>query len=132
MEVARRHASHDQMDVDTAHRGRLTMAQLSQEPGNVVMTGAQPPPPPPPPAAPSIVINNTSNAGSSDSAASVATAFRAARDEYVRNRGVDEQRQVAAAQLVDAMSTAMAPKRQLIERQMDAQSRGAAAEATQL
>jgi hypothetical protein len=132
MEVARRHSSHDQMDVDSAHRGRLTMSQPPQEAGDVVMN-VPPPPPPPPPAAPSIVINNNaSNAGGGDGAASMAMAFRAAQDEYVRTRGVDEQRQVAAAQLVDAMATAMAPMRQLMERQAEAQARGAAAEAEQL
>jgi hypothetical protein len=76
-----------------------------------------------------VINNNASNAGSSDSAASIDMAFRAAQDEYM---GVNEQCQVAAAQLVDAMSTAIAPMRQLIERQMDAQNRGAAAEAAQL
>lgn len=135
-EVVRRHSTHDQMEVDSAHRGRLTMAQPPQEAGDVVMSHTQPPPPPPPPAAPSIVINNNasnaSNAGSSDSAASIAMAFRAAQEEYMRTRGVDEQRQVAGAQLVDAMSTALAPVRQLIEQQVDAQNRGAEAEAAQL
>jgi hypothetical protein len=103
MEVARRHSSHDQMDVDAALRGRLTMAQLPQDAGDVVMSQAQPPPPPPPPpAAPAITTNNNaSNAGSSDSAASIAMAFRAANEEYMRTRGVDEQRQVAAAPPVD-------------------------------
>jgi hypothetical protein len=133
-EVVRGHSSHDQMDVDAAHRGRLTIVPPPQEAGDVAMTQSRPPPPPPPPpAAPSIVINNNaSNAGSSDSTASIAMAFRAAQDEYMRTRGVDEQRQVATAQLVDAMSTALKPMRQLIERQMDAQNRGAAAEAAQL
>jgi hypothetical protein len=129
-DVARGHARHNQMDVDAAHRGRLTMAQPPQESDDVVMAQAQPPPPPPPLAAPAIGINNdASNADGGDSAAGVAMAFRAAQEEYMRTRGVDEQRQVAAAQLMDAMSTAMAPMRQLIERQMDAQNRGAAAEA---
>jgi hypothetical protein len=47
MEVTHGQSSHNQMDVDSAHRGRLTIAQPPQEAGDVVMTQAQPPPPPP-------------------------------------------------------------------------------------
>jgi hypothetical protein len=71
---------------------------------------------------PAIVIINkqyASNTGLSDITTSIAMAFRAAH-----------KLQVAEAQLMDVMSTAMAAVRQL--RQMVAQNRDVAAEAAQL